>query len=214
MTSAKRPADISRRNQGIRTRFTAISWTCVVRASDLALGVGDALDQVVAALVGRDLPGQGLLDLDVELVGPREVPGLIDRRADLADIGRLVPDLEDLGHVAPWRPALLHRIAVHHRGVARAQHGVLGEAYSLRVVAVLGLAAEILQELPAPFLVARRRRQEIDVGDADRLALARRAQDLDLAGDRRLRGIVDDVQAIMMVGSAIEVLAGAERLGR
>src|ERR1044072_9956818 len=88
MTSAKRPADISRRNQGIRTRFTANSWTCVVRASDLALGVGDALDQVVAARIGGDLAGQALLDLDVELVGPREVPGLIDRRADLADIRR------------------------------------------------------------------------------------------------------------------------------
>src|SRR5215208_1539440 len=86
-------------------------------ASDLALGVGDALDQVVAADVGRDLAGQALLDLDVELVGPREVPGLIDRGADLGDVGRLVPDLEDLRHVAPRRPAGLDDVALHHRFV-------------------------------------------------------------------------------------------------
>src|SRR5258708_32419952 len=51
------------------------------------------------------------------------------------------------------------------------------------------------------------------MGDADRLAVARRAQRLDLAGDRRLRRIVADVEAVMMVRPAIEVLAGAERLG-
>jgi len=42
-----------------------------VRTSDLALGVGDALDQVVAALVGR-VWRSGILDFDVELVGPRK----------------------------------------------------------------------------------------------------------------------------------------------
>src|SRR5471030_336786 len=143
------PADISRRNQGVRTLVSTISWSCAatVRTSDLALGVGDALDQVVAAGIGRDLAGQALLDLDAELIGPREVPGLIDRRADLADIGRLVPDLQDLRHVAPRRPAGLDDVAVHHRGVARAQHRVLGEADGLGVLAVLGLAAEILRQL-------------------------------------------------------------------
>src|SRR5258707_11795761 len=51
------------------------------------------------------------------------------------------------------------------------------------------------------------------MGDADRLALARRAMDLDRAGDRRLRRIVADIEAVVMVRSAIKVLAGAERLG-
>src|SRR5580704_7544937 len=119
MKKAKWDARISRCSQGTRIRrATAISWTSVVRASDLALGVGDALDQVVAALVGRDLAGQALLDFDVELIGPREMPRLINRRAGLADIGRLIPDLEEGRHVAPWRPTELDRIAVHHRGVA------------------------------------------------------------------------------------------------
>src|SRR5215470_15633923 len=119
MKNANWPADISRRNHGRLRRGSAKVWACVVRASDLALGVGDALDQVVAAGVGGDLTGQALLDLDIELVGPREVPGLIDRRADLADIGGLVPDPEDLGHVAPRRPAGLDDVARHHRLVAR-----------------------------------------------------------------------------------------------
>src|SRR4249919_535577 len=100
MKNAKCDARISRRNHGRRIRrATGNSWTCVLRASDLALGVGDALDQVVAALVGRDLTGQTFLDLDVELIGPREMPRLVDRRAGLADIGRLVPDLQQGRHV-------------------------------------------------------------------------------------------------------------------
>src|SRR5476649_56680 len=119
MTKANDDADISRRNQGTLTLVPAIGAmtmlsASVVRVSDLALGVGDSLDQVVAAGVGCDLAGQALLDLDVELVGPGEVPRLIDRRADFADIGRLVPDLQDLGYVAPRRPARLDDIAVHH----------------------------------------------------------------------------------------------------
>src|SRR5690348_6208987 len=100
MASANWRADSSRRSQGRRPGAASGCWAVVVRASDLALGVGDTLDQVVAAHIGRDLAGQALLDLDVELVGPREVPGLIDRRADLGDIGGLVPDLQDLRHVA------------------------------------------------------------------------------------------------------------------
>src|SRR5580704_18801199 len=112
MKKAKCDARISRCSQGTRIRrATAISWTSVVRASDLALGVGDALDQVVAALVGRDLAGQALLDLDVELIGPWEVPRLIDRRAGLADIGRLIPDFQQGRHVAPRCPAEIYGIA-------------------------------------------------------------------------------------------------------
>jgi len=80
MKKAKCDARISRRNQGMRIRrATAISWTWVVRAADLGLGVGDTLDQVVAAVVGRDLAGQAVLDFDVELIGPREMPRLVDR---------------------------------------------------------------------------------------------------------------------------------------
>src|SRR5712672_3626190 len=104
MASANCPADNSRRSHGRRRRTATGCWATLVRASDLALGVGNALDQVVAACVHRDLAGQALLDLDVELVGPREVPGLIDRGADLGDISRLVPDLQDLRHIAPRRP--------------------------------------------------------------------------------------------------------------
>src|SRR6201986_3626273 len=91
---ANHGADISRCRQGRRTLGAAVIWAEVLRTLALALGLGDALDQVVAALVGGDLAGQALLDLDVHLIGPREVPGLVDRRADLADIGRLVPDIE------------------------------------------------------------------------------------------------------------------------
>src|SRR5476649_580152 len=111
MKKANDDADISRRNQGrlapVPGGGRMMLSASAVRVSDLALGVGDSLDQVVAAHVGGDLAGQALLDLDVELVGPGEVPGLIDRRADFADIGRLVPNLQDLGDVAPGRPACL-----------------------------------------------------------------------------------------------------------
>ena len=105
-------------------------------------------------------------------------------------------------------------VALHHRIVARAEHGIAGEVDGLRVLAVLGLAAEILQQLPGPFLVAIGGAQEVDVGVADRLAVAGRAEHLDLAGVRRLRRIVGDIEAVVVVGPAIEVLAGAERLGR
>src|SRR5260370_559774 len=112
MKKAKCDARISRRSHGVGLRrATMISCAWLVRASDLALGVGDALDQVVAALVGSDLAGEALLDLDVELVGPREMPRLIDRRTSVADIRSPVPDLEDGGNVAPRRPAELHCIA-------------------------------------------------------------------------------------------------------
>src|SRR3954452_21741554 len=62
--------------------------------SSLPLGVRDALDEVIAALIGRDLAGQGLLDLNVELIGPWEVPGLVKRGHHRANVGCLVPHLE------------------------------------------------------------------------------------------------------------------------
>ena len=81
-------------------------------------------------------------------------------------------------------------------------------------LAVLGLAAEILQQLPGPLLVAIGGAQEVDMGVADRLAVTGRAVHLDLAGVRRLRGIVGDIQAVVVVGPAIDVLARAERFRR
>src|ERR1700754_3039939 len=115
MTKANCRADSSPRNQRRRRRAAIGGWASGVRGSDLALGVGDTLDQVVAADVRGDLAGQALLDLDVELVGPWEVPRLIDRGAELGYVGRLLPDLQDLRHVAPRRPAGLDDVAVHHR---------------------------------------------------------------------------------------------------
>src|SRR5262245_5492585 len=135
MTSAKRPADISPRNHALRAICTSSAPPASVLRSDLALGVRDALDQVVAALIGADLAGQALLHLDVELIAPGEMPGLKDRGADLAYVRGLVPDLQDGADVAPLRPALLHRVAVHHRGEARAEHRILREVDRLRVVA-------------------------------------------------------------------------------
>src|SRR5205085_7998998 len=79
------------------TPTSALAPAC----SCLALGVGYSLDQVVAALVGRDLAGQTLLDLDVELIGPGEVPRLVERGHDRADVGCLVPHLENGIDVAP-----------------------------------------------------------------------------------------------------------------
>ena len=79
-------------------------------------GIGDDVHayciQRVAALVGRDPPGQRLLHLDVDSVAPREVPRFIDRVAHLADIDRRVPDLEDLLALASGLPALGDRCAL------------------------------------------------------------------------------------------------------
>ncbi len=76
MKNAKLPADISRWNQGlrpVRAIDSAGAWSR--QGSDLALGVGNALDQIVTALVGRDLTGEAFLDLDVELIGPGKCHG-------------------------------------------------------------------------------------------------------------------------------------------
>src|SRR5258708_4803056 len=115
-------------------------WNSAV--SGLALGVSYSLDQVVAALVGRDLAGQALLHLDVELIGPGEMPWLVERGHDGADVSRLVPHLEDRIDVAPRRPSGPDGVALHHRIVPGAEHRILGEVDGLRVRAVLGPAAE------------------------------------------------------------------------
>ena len=52
------------------------------------------------------------------------------------------------------------------------------------------------------------------MGVADRLPVTGRAVHLDLAGVRRLGGIVGDIQAVVVVGPAIDVFAGAERFRR
>src|SRR6476659_8441227 len=165
ITTPSAPSDSSRvpRRSGLPAFATSaallgarIALTSNPRLASLGLplGVGDALDQVVAALIGRDLTGQGLLDLDVQLVGPWKVPGLVKRGHDSANVGRLVPHLENGVDVTPRCPSALDGIALHDRVVAGAEHRIFGKVDSLRVLTVLGLASEILQQLPGPFLVA------------------------------------------------------------
>src|SRR5438874_2269366 len=110
----------------------------------------------------------------------------------------------------PWSAACTSRIA---KGTVRQMYGT-ASAKILRVLPILGAPAEVLQQFPGPFLVAVGGAEEVDVAVADRASVAGRAQNLHFTRDRRLRGIVGDVEAVVVIRAAIEILARAERLRR
>src|SRR6266700_1248585 len=181
-------------------------------ASSAPLGRGQRGDHVVTGLIGAALALETRSQLHVDGIAPPRVPRLGHRRHHVGEVGRLLEDVEDGGDIRPLRLRLAQEIALHHRLVAARQHGVLGQALRLCVLAVLGAPAQVLLELPRPFLVLGGAREDVEHGVADGLAVAGQSEHASLPGDGRLRLIVDQADVVMVQRAEKDMLAGIESL--